>query len=302
MTIILYVLGFVIVSLGGSSLAEYALSLAKKLRLSSPVIGTLLGALSVTLPVIHMSVSAAKYAPELATCSVLGFVIFNATLTGGIAALAAPALEFDRRSALKLLLFFLLGSGIAALSVSSVKAIGVGAGIIMLSLFVIYVLTSHEGWKERAVEAQEQRLELILVGLLVGCAAICIGTGLIADNGIVLADKLGVSQGTLGLILNAAGLSLPVLASVVISVRKNRGKMALGIIAGANVTGLLLGLGLPGVSASIPAEGAAVNDIAGASAAMCALLTPVVITGSTGRIQGVVLIVAYAAVCALNFI
>ncbi len=302
MTIILYVLGFVIVSLGGSSLAEHTLSLAKKLRLSSSAMGTALGVLAVTLPVVALSVSAAGEAPQLASCSVLGFVIFNAALTGGIAAVAAPVSGFDRRRALKLLLFFLLGSGMAALSVSSVKSIGVGAGIILLSLFVIYVLTSREDGRERAAAAQDQRLELTLVGLLIGGAGIYIGTGLVMDNGIIMASELGISQSAFGLIFNAAGLSLPVLTSVIVSVRKKQGKMALGVIAGANVAGLLLGLGLPGVSASIPAEGAAGSNIAGASAAMCALLIPAVLTGSTSRIQGAVLIIAYAAVCALNFI
>lgn len=300
---LLFILGLAMIILGGNSFVGHASALARRLRVPPLVIGATVVSIGTTLPEIIVSATAAiNGSGEIAVGNALGSVICNSCLIGGIGALCAPAKKLRRRDVFKRLLFFLLAACFAALSAAKTGELGVGLGIILLSLFAVYAVTSASSAKgEIGENAENERPELICVGLIISAAALYLGSGLLVDNGILIAECLGVPQKVIAVTFISLGTSLPELATTVTSVIKKQGSLGLGNLIGANILNLLLVLGLPSVIAPIAAAPEIGRDMAAAVAAMCALALPPALTGKTYRWQGAALIIMYAAYAAVNF-
>ncbi|MGN1098134.1 MAG: sodium:calcium antiporter [Clostridia bacterium] len=301
-TILLFFLGLVMIVLGGDSFVGYAVGLAKKMRIPPLVVGATVVSIGTTLPEIIVSTTAAAGGnPEMAVGNALGSIICNSALIGGVGALLLPSEGISRRDLLKRLFFFLLAACFTAFSAVKTGTLGVGLGIVLLSVFAVYTLTSASGNKPADGETENERIELICVGLIVSAAALYIGSGLLVDNGIILAQKLRVPQKVIALTFVALGTSLPELATTISSVVKKQGAIGLGNIVGANILNLLLVIGLPCVIAPMSVGAGEVRDMAAAAAAMCALIVPPIITGKTYRWQGALLLGAYLTYFVVNF-
>lgn len=301
--ILLFLLGLAMVTLGGDSFVGYGVSLAKKLRLPAAVVGATVVAIGTSLPEIVVAVTAASGgSTPMAAGSAMGSVLYNAALAGGLLTLLRPMKELSRRLLLRRLCFFLLAACLIAFSASKTGVLGVGLGVILLSLFAVYALTSAAQAGEAPKEAETERMELIAVGLLVGAAALYIGSGFIVDNGILLAQRLGLPERLVALTFVSFGTALPDLSAAISAIVRKQPALALGNIVGANIINLLLVIGIPAVVAPMTTEPAIYRDITVASAAMLALLLPPVFTGKTYRWQGAVLLVGLAASMAINFV
>lgn len=302
-TVFLFIMGLVMIALGGDSFVGFALGLAKKLRLPPAVVGATVVSAGTTLPEIIVSSTAAiSGSGELAIGNALGSVICNCALIGGLGALLLPAKGINRADLLKRLFFFLLAACFIAFSAARAQALGVGLGIILLSIFVIYVLCSSPAAKTGEAEASGDRTELIVVGLIVGAASLYIGSHLLVDNAVLLAQKIGVGQKAIALTFIALGTSVPELATTICAVRKKESSLGLGNIVGASILNLLLVIGIPCIIAPMGVRAGDMRDLGIAAAAMCALTAVPLITGKTYRLQGAVLISAYLAYCAVNLI
>lgn len=301
---IVFLLGLAMIVLGGDSFVGYAVVLAKKLRIPPIIIGATVVSVGTTLPEIIVSVTAAvNNSPEIAVGNALGSIVCNSCLIGGLGALLLPSAGLRRRDICKRLLFFLLAAAFTAFSASKTGALGTGLGIILLSLFAVYILTSRpDSPRESGGEEENERPELICVGLIVGAAALYIGSSLLVDNGIIIAQALGVPEKVVALTFIALGTSLPELVTTVTAVIKKQGAIGLGNVIGANILNLLLVIGLPAVIAPMSAGREIYRDIAAAAAAMTALTLPPLFTGKTYRLQGLILLLCYVAYCAASFI
>lgn len=300
--ILMFLLGLLLLTLGGDSFVGYGVSLARRLRLPTAAVGATVVAVGTSLPEIVVSVSAALGGNNhIATGSALGSAIYNAALAGGLLIVLRPAKNLGRRDLLKRLLFFLLAAGFTALSVKKTGALGAGLGVVLLSVFAVYVLTSAGG--VRTGEAPEtERPELIAVGLIVGALALYMGSGMVVDNGIFLAHTLGIPQRLVALTFVALGTALPDVAAAISAAIRNQPALALGNIVGANIINLLLVIGLPAVIAPMEADPSVLCDMAAAVTAMLALTLPPIVTGKTHRWQGIILLLGLAAFVTVNFI
>ncbi len=301
-SVLLFLLGLMMIVLGGDSFVGYAVSLAKRLRLPPAVVGATVVSVGTTLPEIIVSVTAAVNAsPQIAIGNALGSIICNSALIGGLGALLRPSKGIGRRDLLGRLCFFLLAACFISLSVSKTEGLGIGAGIILLSIFAIYALTSGGKNRSQEQESAGERPELICVGLIVGAAALYLGSRLLVDNGALLAHALGVPQQIIALTFISLGTSLPELVTTVAAVIKKQSAMGLGNVIGANILNLVLVLGLPAVIAPLRAEPDFFRHLFAACAAMLALTVPPVFTGKTYRWQGALLLACYGAYCVMNF-
>ena len=149
-----------------------------------------------------------------------------------------------------------------------------------------------------------------VVLLIVGAALIAVGANLLVDNGTLIAQTLGVPESVIALTFVALGTSLPELVTAITSLIKGHGALSLGNVIGANLFNLVL---VSGVSVALAPFSIPQNStIAGYNASlvldipvmffvMAFLTLPALRRGKLSRFQGIVLLLAYAAFCAVQF-
>lgn len=149
------------------------------------------------------------------------------------------------------------------------------------------------------------------VMLIVGAIIIAVGADLLVENGTSVAQRLGVPETVIALTFVALGTSLPELITTVTSLKKGHAALGIGNVIGANVFNLVL---VSGVSVSLaPFEvpvgkllfghnASLVLDIPLMIAVMLLLTLPALIKKKLCRLQGIALLIIYAAFCVLQFI
>ena len=140
---------------------------------------------------------------------------------------------------------------------------------------------------------------------------IAIGADLLVDNGTLIAKGLGVPEAVIALTFVALGTSLPELVTAITALAKGHNALSLGNIVGANLFNLVLVSGLAvtlspfevPVSRMIAGRNASLLiDIPVMIAVMALLTVPALRKGKMTRLQGILLLVIYAAFCVFQFI
>ncbi len=178
------------------------------------------------------------------------------------------------------------------------------SGFIGLILLVVGIIKA-------AVKKQLALLNANVLFLVIGAAIIAIGADLLVDNGIIIAETLGVPQTVISLTFVALGTSLPELVTAVTSLIKGHSALSLGNIIGANIFNLVL---VSGTAISInpfdvPADklvggmnASLVIDIPLVFVVMGLLTIPTMIKGKLSRWQGIALLSLYVAFYVFQFV
>ena len=149
-----------------------------------------------------------------------------------------------------------------------------------------------------------------LLLLIVGAALIAVGANLLVNNGITIAQIIGIPQSVIALTFIALGTSLPELVTAITSLVKGHGQLSLGNIIGANLFNLVLvcGVSITIAPFAVPAEAmflgmnrSLVIDIPVMLASMLILTVPALIKNKLYRWQGVCLLAIYAGFIAIQF-
>lgn len=309
-TVILFMVGLVLICLGGDRLVDAAVAIARKLGIPQIVVGATIVSLGTTLPEILVSTTAAfDGSAAIAAGNAFGSIICNTALIAGLTQTIRPSKKVEFSSLAWRSIFFF-----GALIVMNVVGYVTGAfgrplGIVLLLLFILYaymnvIRSSAEGSEEdgdedySAVSVPKQLL------ILVVCAAfLFVGANLLVDNGILIAEALGVPERVIAVTFIALGTSLPELMTSVMSLIKGYGNVGLGNVLGANILNLLLVIGIPAVVQGIPLERSVVAvDMPLAGLVMGILFIPILIRKKSSRVQGIILLGIYAAYCVMSFI
>ena len=112
-----------------------------------------------------------------------------------------------------------------------------------------------EGGNEEKEEEEEKISIPVQLIILVVCAAfLFIGAKLLVNNGIIIAEAVGVPERVIAVTFIALGTSLPELMTSVMSLVKGYGNVGPGNVIGANLLNMLLVIGIPSAVAGIPLE------------------------------------------------
>lgn len=309
-TVILFMVGLVLICLGGDRLVDAAVAIARKLGIPQIVVGATIVSLGTTLPEILVSTTAAfDGSAAIAAGNAFGSIICNTALIAGLTQTIRPSKKVEFSSLAWRSIFFF-----GALIVMNVVGYVTGAfgrplGIVLLLLFILYaymnvIRSSAEGSEEdgdedySAVSVPKQLL------ILVVCAAfLFVGANLLVDNGILIAEALGIPERVIAVTFIALGTSLPELMTSVMSLIKGYGNVGLGNVLGANILNMLLVIGIPAVVQGIPLERSVVAvDMPLAGLVMGILFIPILIRKKSSRVQGIILLGIYAAYCVMSFI
>lgn len=308
-TIGLFVLGLVLICLGGDRLVDAAVSIARRLKIPEIVVGATIVSLGTTLPEILVSTTAAfQGSADISVGNALGSIICNTALIAGVTQLIAPAKKVARSSILwRVILFF---SVIVVMTVTGNLTGGfqrpVGVALLLCFVFYAFMNVKYPGDEEEEEQEEEKKdgsLVKDLVTLAICAALLYVGSKLLVDNGITLAEMLGVPERVIAVTFIALGTSLPELVTSLTSIIKGYGNVGLGNIVGANILNLLLVIGIPGTVTGISVSESALRVDAPLCILVMAVLTvPLVIRQKSSRLQGGALLAIYACYVVSQFV
>ena len=270
----LFVLGLVLLALGGDSIVKGAAGLAQRLGLTPFTTGLALVAFATSLPELAVNLTAILHGQgELALGNAVGSNVANIGLTLGAAALAAPIVV--RWRALSPLLLVLVFGTVAVLALGTDGTLSQVEGTILLLAFVVvFVFALVRGRNEtaevrdeiagyaqtRALPAQNViRFVIGAVLLWIGSALVVGGAGvglfgldLSGSGAAVIGKSLGLSPVLTGLLPVAIGTALPEVAAAIAAARRGQGDMVMGHVIGASVFNILVVVGGMAACGALP--------------------------------------------------
>ncbi|MDA7954580.1 MAG: calcium/sodium antiporter [Nitrosopumilus sp.] len=295
--------GIAMLCLGGNWLGSGGVSIARRYRVSSLVIGMTIVAYGTSTPELAASIAAAGEHGQVILGNVLGSNIANVGMVIGVSALLVPLAARAPGTRRWLLLMLAVSPLPLALSldgeISSLDGLLLLAG---LGAFAAYAMRSALRGRIPAEEAPPGRRGVAASAGLValGAALLWAGALLAVENAVLLAAALGLTEKVIGLTVIAVGTSLPELVTSVISIRRGHADIGIGNIIGSNIYNILMILGL----------GAALGGIGGAGAdadhlvmiVFAAALLAFAWRGTVARAAGACLAAGYAAYMVLLLI
>lgn len=316
--VLLFIVGFVCLIKGGDWFVEGAAGIAEKFNMPQILVGATVVSIGTTLPETMVSASSAVMGHgEIAYGNAIGSIICNTALVAAVTIAIKPS-KVERKTLVMPTCFFFAAAAFYCTVAYVTGYFSRLTGIMLLTMFVAYMgLTVRHAIKTPAGETQpeekskERPIWLLIVLLVVGAALIAVGAKLLVDNGTLIAQALGVPESVIALTFVALGTSLPELVTAITSLTKGYGALSLGNVIGANLLNLLLVTGLSCTLSpfTVPVEkklagipASFIIDIPLMFLVMAFVTIPALIRGKLSRIQGIVLLVVYAAFCIFQFV
>lgn len=246
-----FVLGLVLLALGGDSIVKGASGLAQRLGISPFVAGLLLIAFGTSLPELAVNAHAvAVGAQDLALGNAVGSNIANLGLTLGLAAMAAPLLV--RMRLLSPLLVLLTVATLVVIAFGLDGVIGRIEGLVLLLAFIamlIFILARSKREDESvragivAYATTRSVLWMNLLRFLVAVALLYFGAKFVVQGAPSIGAGWGISPLLVGLLPVAIGTALPELAAAVAAAKRGQGDMVAGHVIGSSLFNLLVVVG-----------------------------------------------------------
>ena len=306
LTYILFVVGFVLLISGANLLVEGSASIAKKLNISSIVIGLTIVAFGTSAPELIVNIFASVQGnTEIAIGNILGSNIVNILLILGVSSIIYPLATKEntvwKEIPLSLLAAILLGVMVNDTLIDGGTFSGLTRidGIVFIAFFIIFLYytfgiskVSGENTDLEIKDMSYMKSSLYIVGGLLG---LVIGGKWIVDGAIKIAEGFNVSQSLIGLTVVAIGTSLPELATSAVAAYKKQSDIAIGNVVGSNIFNIFWILGLSAVINPLPFSKDSVIDIIMTIVASLILFLIMFIgkKHTVERWQGVIMILIY---------
>ena len=326
-SIVLFIIGLVLLIFCGDWFVDGATGIARKFHIPELIIGATVVSIGTTLPEVMVSADAAiKGQGATAYGNAIGSIICNTALILAITIAVKPS-KVDKKSLKTPVIFFFVAALIYVLNAYIFKRFSLASGIVLLSVFVIYMIYTVITTKKRMAqevkttepveenqneeEKKEKPVWQNILLLVVGAIGIAFGANLLVDNGVIIAGAMGVPESVIALTMIALGTSLPELVTAITSLVKGHGSLSLGNIIGANFFNLVL---VSGISTTLsPFDLPVEKTIGGLNASlvvdlplmiivMLIVTIPALIKGKLTRAQGIILLVLYASFLVFQFL
>ena len=325
--IYLFVFGLILLIKGGDWFVDSASSIARRFKLPELLIGATVVSIGTTLPEVMVSATAAiQGSGGMAYGNAIGSIICNTSLIAATTIAIKPG-NVNKKTLILPVSFFFIAAIFYTLTAYIGERFSLVTGIILLCMFAVYMTLTVLQMKRTKNEEEEESLKLdadaleteeapapilkSIIFLILGAAVIAIGADLLVDNGIKIAEAVGVPETVISLTFVALGTSLPELVTAITALLKGHGALSLGNIIGANLFNLVLVSGVATVILpfDVPSESmigsvptSFVIDIPVMLAVMSLMVIPALIRGKLSRWQGISLLCIYAGFCAVQFI
>ena len=248
------VIGFAFLVWGADRFVVGAGATARNLGVPPILIGLTIVGFATSAPEILVSVVASlQDTPGLAVGNAVGSNIANIGLVLGFAALVRP-MEI-RSQTLRRELPALLVVTLVSYMLCTDQVLSRADGFMLLvglALLLYWIITlgfrSSAGDPMSADYAAEIPSDMTMARALgwlaIGLTVLLVGSNLLVNGAVAIAQSLGVSELVIGLTIVAIGTSLPELAVTTMSALKGEHGLAVGNIIGSNMFNLLAVMGL----------------------------------------------------------
>ena len=311
--------GFGLLLLGGHWLVQGAVTIARRMGVSTLIIGLTIVAFGTSAPELALNVMAAASGDtSLAFGNVVGSNIANIGLVIGLSALIAPLTVSSRIirmelpwliaiTALYLLLIWLPPGvdGVHGTGRLDGILLLIGAVLLGLKWYQIGRREHHDKLATESVQESENHdkeqtggLALAWVTFIVGILLLVVGGKAAEEGAIAIAVHLGVDEVVVGLTIVAIATTLPEIVTCVIASRKGHADLAVGTVVGSNLFNIILVMGITSLvqPVAMPTDGWLVLGI---MFGFTLLLWPLARSNrAVGRLEGLTLLLIYVAAIA----
>ena len=263
----LVIAGLIILCLGGYTLVLGGVALARRLQISSMVIGLTVVAYGTSTPELAASITAAIDShTDLILGNIIGSNISNVGMVIGISAMLAvgAGLGIRKRTIRRWLPIMIFVSVLLVLfsldgEISQIDGMILIAGLIIFTVYIVRTAKKqapigdtvededpevHAGYFNFKIDSVPKAIGCVCVGAFL----LFVGGGFTVDGAVAISENLGISQLVIGVVIIAIGTSLPELVTSVIAIRKGQMDIGVGNIIGSNIYNILL---IGGIAATI---------------------------------------------------
>lgn len=328
--VFLLILGFVLLVKGADFFVDGASGIAKKLKVSTFIIGVTVVALGTSAPEAAVTImDAVAGSGDLIVGNILGSNIINIFLILGVSAVVC-SLPVEKTTRFIDLPFLVLISGLFVLLGYIGGSFAWWEGLILILLYCAFmayniVLATKQskvgleqattvtvigeepkeitGWYGKLKAGYENlmtKVWFLIILTVVGLGMVVGGAQLVVDSAQYIAqDLIGISPEIVALTVVAFGTSLPELVTSVSAARKGDVGIATGNIIGSNIANILL---IGGLGAVCSGGNGLAFSTEGLISGIVSLFAAVLIFGfsfgktkSLGRVAGIIMLVCLVA-------
>ncbi|WP_290459140.1 calcium/sodium antiporter [Romboutsia ilealis] len=303
--IILFLIGFVLITKGADIFINCTVDIGKKTKISEIILGATIVSFATTLPELTVSLFASLEGhTTMSLGNAVGSIICNTGLVLGLVAFISP-FSVDKK------MFFsksvlLLICVIVLLLLGLDKSITQRDSIALLAMLAIYMYSNYrsvveKGSKSRInntskVKGNNNLGEWLRIALFfaLGLIMMILGSRLLVDNGVIIAEWIGVPQGVISLTVIALGTSLPELVSSLTAIKKNHHAISVGNILGANILNIVSVIGISSIPNDIPILSQNMSiDFPFMIVLLLILILPTIKKNKLYRFQGLIMLIVY---------
>lgn len=287
-------------------LVDGASSFAKRLGVSSLVIGLTIVAFGTSAPELSVNISSAlSGATDIAVSNVIGSNIANILLILGLVALM-KGVKLQHSTVWKEVPFMLLSALVVTVVASDVFLDHAPAGVItmidglvLLSFFIIFLYYSYGIAKNGSDDGDVKIFgwPRTIIMIILGLVGLVISGKFLVGAATDIAVALGVTERLIGLTIVAVGTSLPELMTSIVAARKGQSDLAIGNVVGSNIFNVFFVLGVTSLIAPLPISSSVLWDMTVAVGCSLAVFLFLFIgkRNAIDRWQGALMVLAYAA-------
>ena len=298
------VLSVALLYYGAEFLVDGGVALARRMKISSLVIGLTLVSFATSAPELVVSTDAAlKGLGGIALGNVIGSNICNIGLILGLSALVAPFVINRQLLKVDVPIMLFVTVILAALCYFA-GGVGRIAGACFFGIGVIYTVASiyiarkKELAGEKGEEEEEEKtmpLWKAVFLVVAGIAMLCAGGKLLVGSAEYFATLFKIPDAVIALTVVAVGTSLPELATSLIAAVKGENDIAIGNVVGSNFLNIVIIMGISPLCRPVETIGIKPFDLISLLVVTFALV-PMLYTGKKlGRISGGILVLLYIA-------
>lgn len=299
-TILLFLVGFVLITKGADIFIDCAVDIGKKANISEMVLGATIVSFATTLPELTVSTFAAIDGhTTMSLGNAIGSIICNTGLVLGLIVFISP-FRVDKD-------MFLSKSTILIISVILLLILGFDGnisrvdGIILLIMFLVYMYTNYKSVANDNTNSRNSKIKSsilewikVLFIFLVGLVMMVLGSRLLVNNGSIIAESVGIPQSVVSLTVIALGTSLPELVSSVTAIRKKHHAISVGNILGANILNIVSVIGISSTVNDISILSQTIKiDFPFMILLILTLILPTIKNRKLYRLQGLMMLITY---------
>ena len=242
--ILLFIIAFPIIVYSSDFFTENAVKLARSFGVSQFLIGITIVGIGTSLPEIVVTDYASFTGVSgIVIGNVVGSNITNIALVLGLSFFIRNTVISDDHM-FKESIIHLLVISFGILLILTNDSISRLEGVILTGVYIVYILYSIKSHKKPNESKNNDDFNIkIIFYTLAGLVGVLIGSKLLVDSAVNLADQMGISSAVIGLTVIALGTSLPELAVSISAARRGFTMLILGNVIGSNITNIVLAMG-----------------------------------------------------------